>query len=81
VLAKIERACALWNEGEKALAHIHPAHAGLPPCGEDKALPLAEKLFVEGGQIETLEGYTYDEPWPKDIRNFRLRLIRTKKRA
>jgi hypothetical protein len=38
-------------------------------------------LFVEGGQIETLEGYTYDEPWPKDIRNFHLRYIRTKKRA
>src|SRR5215813_5042866 len=23
VLAKIERACVLWSDGEKALAHIH----------------------------------------------------------
>ena len=29
VLARLRRACELWNEGEKALAHIHPAHANL----------------------------------------------------
>ena len=27
-------------------------------------------LFVEDGQIETLEGYTYDEPWPRNVHNF-----------
>ncbi len=40
VLAKISHACELWNDGEKALAHIHLAHAGLPLCGEGEALRL-----------------------------------------
>ncbi|MGB6176284.1 MAG: hypothetical protein WBF43_08085 [Methylocella sp.] len=35
VVAKLRRACERWTEGEKALAHIHLAHAGLPPCGPD----------------------------------------------
>jgi hypothetical protein len=30
VLAKMRRAAELWNDGEKALAHIHLAHARLP---------------------------------------------------
>ncbi len=49
LLAKISRACELWNEGEKALAHIHLAHAGLPPCGENEALRLfiAEALLAD----------------------------------
>ncbi len=34
VLAKMRRAAELWTEGEKALAHIHLAHARLPPCEE-----------------------------------------------
>jgi hypothetical protein len=38
--AKIGRACELWNEGEKTLAHIHLAHAGLPPCDDEHALRL-----------------------------------------
>jgi hypothetical protein len=38
-------------------------------------------LFIVGGQIETLEGCTYDEPWPKDVSSFNLRNIRTQKRA
>jgi hypothetical protein len=50
VLAKIGRACELWNEGEKALAHIHLAHAGLPPCDEARALRLfvADELLESG---------------------------------
>ena len=32
VLAKMRRAAELWDEGEKALAHIHLSFAGLPPC-------------------------------------------------
>jgi hypothetical protein len=50
VVAKISRACELWNEGEKALAHIHLAHAGLPPCGEGEALRLfaADELLQSG---------------------------------
>jgi hypothetical protein len=35
---KKRRACELWNEGDKALAHIHLAHAGLPPYDEVQAL-------------------------------------------
>ncbi len=38
-------------------------------------------LFVEDGQIETLEGYTYDEPWPRNVHSFHLHFIPTSKRA
>jgi hypothetical protein len=50
VLAKIERACKLWNEGEKALAHIHLAHARLPHCDGQRALRLfaADELLESG---------------------------------
>jgi hypothetical protein len=51
VLAKICRAAELWNEGEKALAHIHLSFAGLPPCdGEDQMLRLflAEECLAAG---------------------------------
>jgi hypothetical protein len=49
-MAKMRRAAELWNEGEKALAHIHLAHANLAPCGEDETLRLflAEECFSEG---------------------------------
>ena len=29
-------------------------------------------VFVRGGRLDTLEGYSYDEPWPTAIRSFRL---------
>ena len=48
LLTKLRRAADLWNEGEKALAHIHLAHAGVPPCGEAQAL----RLFVADELIE-----------------------------
>ncbi|MGH6836363.1 MAG: hypothetical protein ACREC9_12645 [Methylocella sp.] len=50
VLAKLRRACDLWNEGEKALAHIHLAYTNLPPCDEERALRLfvAEELIEAG---------------------------------
>jgi hypothetical protein len=50
VLAKLQRACELWNADEKALAHIHLAHARLPPCNEDHTLRLfvAEELLESG---------------------------------
>jgi hypothetical protein len=38
-------------------------------------------LFINNGQIETLEGFTYDEPWPQNVHNFHLHLIPTSKRA
>ncbi len=37
-------------------------------------------LFIEDGQIETLEGYTYDEPWPRNARSFHLYYDGTSKR-
>jgi hypothetical protein len=40
VVAKIARACELWNQGENALAQIHLARADLPPCDEERALRL-----------------------------------------
>jgi hypothetical protein len=35
LLVKLRRAADLWNESEKALAHIHLAYARLPPCEEE----------------------------------------------
>lgn len=29
-------------------------------------------LFVEGGLLDTLEGFTYDEAWPATISKFRI---------
>ncbi len=56
VAAKLRRACERWTEGEKALAHIHFAHAGVPPCGPDQALRLfvADELIEAGVTPETL---------------------------
>ncbi|MDQ6702805.1 MAG: hypothetical protein M3Z96_06710 [Pseudomonadota bacterium] len=50
ILAKLRRACELWNAGERALAHIHLAHANLPPCDEERALRLfvADELLEAG---------------------------------
>jgi hypothetical protein len=30
-------------------------------------------LFIVGGSLQMLEGFTYDENWPSEIRNFSLR--------
>lgn len=63
VLARIERACELWNEGEKALATIHLAHARLPVCGEDEALRLfvAEELLEDDvPPVTLLEAHGFD---------------------
>jgi hypothetical protein len=27
-------------------------------------------IFVRGGRLDTLEGYSYEEPWPSEVRNF-----------
>ena len=29
-------------------------------------------LFVRDGRLDFLEGFSYDEPWPKEIRSFEL---------
>ena len=29
-------------------------------------------LFVRNGRLATLEGYTYEEPWPQEVRNLKL---------
>src|ERR1700730_1634962 len=49
--AKMRLAAKLWNEGEKALAHIHLSFARLPPCdGADQMLRLffAEECLAAG---------------------------------
>jgi hypothetical protein len=33
-------------------------------------------VFVRGGRLDSLEGYSYDEPWPKTIREFELAYLR-----
>jgi hypothetical protein len=66
LLTKIYRACALWNEGEKALAHIHLAHAGLPVCDLERALRLfaANQLLEQGvTQQELVEAQGFDPAW------------------
>ena len=47
-LAKLRRAAEVWTEGDKALAHIHLAHANLPRCDEERAL----RLFVADELVE-----------------------------
>jgi len=32
-------------------------------------------LFVTEGVLDNLEGYTYDEPWPENVENFRVEYI------
>lgn len=29
-------------------------------------------IFMRGGRLDILEGYSYGEPWPKEIRGFNL---------
>ncbi|MGO9672934.1 MAG: hypothetical protein ACLPSF_01970 [Methylocella sp.] len=50
VVARLRRACELWSEGEKALAHIHLAFAALPPCMPDEGLRIfaADRLIKKG---------------------------------
>ncbi|MFZ0507253.1 MAG: hypothetical protein WBD78_01290 [Methylocella sp.] len=52
LLAKLRRAAELWNDGEKALASIHLAHASLPLCEEVQALRLfvADELIDAGSR-------------------------------
>jgi hypothetical protein len=32
-------------------------------------------LFVDDGVLTTLEGFTYDEPWPEEIKEFSVRYV------
>ncbi|MGH6822665.1 MAG: hypothetical protein ACREC4_04105, partial [Methylocella sp.] len=62
VLARLRRAAELWDEGEKALAHIHLAHANVLPCGEDETLRLflAEECLSAGiAPAELMKGQGY----------------------
>lgn len=33
-------------------------------------------LFIRSGRLSMLEGFTFDEPWPQQVRSFRLRYDR-----
>jgi hypothetical protein len=72
VLAKIERACKLWNEGEKALAHIHLARLGLPLCDEQCALRLfaADELLESGVTPRVLLEAQGFDPAPLTFRKY-----------
>jgi hypothetical protein len=75
VLEKMRRAAELWNEGEKALAHIHLAFARLPLFeGEEQMLRLllaeecldcgvmpAEVMKAQGSQSALLSLLKYDQ--------------------
>ena len=34
-------------------------------------------LFVEGGVLDALEGFSYDEPWPSSLGKFELKYIKS----
>jgi hypothetical protein len=72
LLAKLRRAAELWNDGERALAHIHLAHAGLPPCGEAQALLLfvADELIEAGVTPEALMEVQGFDPAPLALLKF-----------
>jgi hypothetical protein len=64
-VAKLWRACTLWSEGEKALAHIHLAFAALPPCGPDEGLRIfaADRLIEKGvAPIDLLKAQGFAPP-------------------
>lgn len=69
LLGKLLRAAELWNDGEKALAHIHLAHASLPPCGEAQALRLfvADELIEAGATPAALMKAQGFDPAPLDL--------------
>ena len=69
LLTKLRRAAELWNEGKKALAHIHLAHASLPPCGESQALRLfvADELIEAGATPAALMKAQGFDPAPLDL--------------
>jgi hypothetical protein len=72
VVAKLRRACERWNEGEKALAHIHLAYARLPPCEKVQALRLfvADKLIEAGVTPTVLMKAQGFDPAPLDLLKF-----------
>ena len=73
-LAKLRRAAELWNDGEKALAHIHLSYARLPPCEEVQALRLlvADELIEAGVTPETLMKAQGFDPAPLALLKFNL---------
>jgi hypothetical protein len=48
--------------------HIGDVHADI----EGLAHGAGFVLFIRDGRLSMLEGYTFDEPWPRDIGEFRL---------
>jgi hypothetical protein len=57
------------NSADKALAHIHLAHAGLPLCDEERALCLfvADKLIEAGVTPAALMKAQGFDPAPLDL--------------
>lgn len=37
-------------------------------------------LYIKDGALDMLEGYSYDEPWPKSINSFNLKYMNGEKR-
>jgi hypothetical protein len=72
LLAKLRRAAELWNDGEEALAHIHLAHAGVPPCEEEQALRLfvADELIEAGVTPQALMKAQGFDPAPLALLKF-----------
>ena len=57
--------------------HIGDVHAEI----EGLAHGAGFVLFIRNGRISMLEGYTYDEPWPDQIRGFSLKYTNPNRKA
>jgi hypothetical protein len=51
--------------------HLGDVHAEI----EGLAHGAGFVLFVRGGRLSLLEGFSYDEPWPDTVRSFSLRYL------
>lgn len=59
-------ACAPLVERDCDIGDVHAEVKGL-------ARGAGFVLFIRGGRLSVLEGYTYDEPWPDQVEGFSLR--------
>ena len=62
------------GRGDFEIDDVHAEVAGL-------AHGAGFVLFIRGGRLDNLEGFTYDEPWPDEIRRFSLKYSDPERKA
>jgi hypothetical protein len=45
----------------------------------NNSIQVGFTLFINKGKMNFLEGYTYNEPWPKDIETYEVFLVEPKR--